>query len=1160
MIRQLKMMKPKLMIFFLAVSIIPLAIVGLWASRNATNALINKSFEQLKAVREIKKAQIKKFFKERKVDIGVLADTVEILREAAFEKLKTVQELKKTHVEDYLGTMKAQLRILKDDPYILDALTEFNKVFEEAGDTVMTSEWKATAEKYDSRMKDIMKDNGWYDIFLIHTDGDIVYTVARESDLGMIIPDSQLRESGIGKAFQAARTMRADHVTIADFEPYAPSGGKHSAFMMAQMRDNKRELKGYVAFQVPTDKINAIMQQREGMGESGETYLVGKLDGKTSYRSDRTVKDGKIGQNKTGKEIGNALAGHSGIHIKTGSTGDLEIIAYEPLNIQGLNWGIISTVQLEEAIAPRFEGEKDDFYSKYIDKYGYYDLFLIHPQGKVFYSVAKEKDYGENMLTGKYSDSGLGKLVKKVSDAKQVRIADFEPYAPSNDEPAAFIAQPVIHNNEIQLIVALQLSLEAINSIMKERSGMGNSGETYLVGSDNLMRSDSFLHPDTHTVKASFANKTKVKTDAVKESISGSGKAGEKIIKGYRGKSVLSAYTPLEFGDTKWALIAEIDESEIRKPVQKLNQDTLYMGIGIGILIAVLAFIIAKGIADPLTKSVRFAKSVAEGDLSADITINRDDEIGILVNALKDMKGRINSVLKELEDLSTAVQEGSLDRRGNTETLSGGWHELVTGVNKLIDAFVLPINMAAEHIEQISEGNIPEKITQEYKGDFNRIRDNLNMLIDTMNDLLKEINDLVWAVQEGRLDQRGNTENFVGTWSVLVEGINSLIDAFVSPINMTSEYIDRISKGDIPEKITVEYRGDFNNIKNNLNMLIDSTNEVTRLAEEMAGGNLTVDVKERSDRDKLMRELNSMIKRLNEVVINVKGAAEYVASGSQQMSSGSEEMSQGASQQAASAEEASSSMEQMAANIRQNADNAMQTKKIALKSADDAKESGKAVAETVSAMKQIAQKISIIEEIARQTDLLALNAAVEAARAGDHGRGFAVVASEVRKLAERSQKAASQISQLSGSSVELAVKTGEMLDKLVPDIRKTAELVQEISAASNEQNSGAEQINKAIQQLDRVIQQNVTASEELSSTSEELAGQADQLRHTIGFFKISDTGTRKIAEHVKKKQILPKKDKIQKAGPEGFKQTGYRIDLNDRERKWDEHDDEFERY
>ncbi len=292
--------------------------------------------------------------------------------------------------------------------------------------------------------------------------------------------------------------------------------------------------------------------------------------------------------------------------------------------------------------------------------------------------------------------------------------------------------------------------------------------------------------------------------------------------------------------------------------------------------------------------------------------------------------------------------------------------------------------------------------------------------------------------------------------------------------------------------------------------------QAAEISDRLSNGDLTVNiaVQSKDETGQLLGAMKNMVDKLRGIVADVQTAADNVASGSQQLSANSEEMSQGATEQAASAEEASSSMEQMAANIKQNADNAVQTEKIALKSAEDAVAGGKAVSETVTAMKQIAQKISIIEEIARQTDLLALNAAIEAARAGEHGKGFAVVASEVRKLAERSQTAAGEISRLSGTSVEVAEKAGEMLNRMVPDIQKTSELVQEISAASNEQNSGAEQVNKAIQQLDQVIQQNASASEEMASTSEELSSQAEQLQEAIAFFKL-DTQKNTAAKRAK---------------------------------------------
>jgi len=254
----------------------------------------------------------------------------------------------------------------------------------------------------------------------------------------------------------------------------------------------------------------------------------------------------------------------------------------------------------------------------------------------------------------------------------------------------------------------------------------------------------------------------------------------------------------------------------------------------------------------------------------------------------------------------------------------------------------------------------------------------------------------------------------------------------------------------------------------------------------------------------MLQAVNMMVDNLRRTVDEVTIASANVSSGSDQLSSTAQVLSQGSSEQAAAAQQTTSSMEEMASSVQQNADNARQTDKIASKAAEDARSGGNAVVRTVSAMKQVAEKIGIIEEIARKTDLLALNAAVEAARAGEHGKGFAVVASEVRKLAERSQTAAAEISRLTVEGVQTAESAGELLAKLVPDIQKTAELVREIAAASAEQSTGAEQVNKAVQQLDQVIQQNASASEEMASTAEELSSQAEGLHSTISFFRTSD--------------------------------------------------------
>ncbi|MEW6379179.1 MAG: PAS domain-containing protein [bacterium] len=775
----------------------------------------------------------------------------------------------------------------------------------------------------------------------------------------------------------------------------------------------------------------------------------------------------------------------------------------------------------------------------------------------------------------------------------------------------------------------------------------------------------------------------------------------------------------------------------IVESIDQVNLGILLIGCIALVITSLVSVIIARGIIRPIRHLREAAEKLAEGDTSVLIQVNNQDETGELAASFRKMVNQLTGLLHEIELMAGAAVEGRLDNRGDATKFGGDYGRVIEGINNTLDAIINPLNVAAEYIDRISQGEIPAEITAEYKGDFNEIKNNLNTMIDrvgaqimnltniptpimtidkdftitymntvgarlvgltakqcegkkcydlfqtphchtaecrcaqamqqnavvtgetvahpkgltipiqytgapvkdrngnivgaleyvtditavkkamedaqekidylnsiptpvmvvdkemkvrfmnpagaaavgrtpescigqkchtlfntghcntpncqvdkamregciaTGNTIAKlpsgalpirytgaalkdaggnvigaleyvvdiaeehqavaEVGQLVEAAVAGKLDARGNPDNYrIAGFRNVIQGINDTLEAITGPLKVAAEYVARVSRGDLPERITDKWRGDFNELKDNLNMLIEAMNEITRIAEEIAGGNLTVRVRERSAQDKLMQALASMVVKLTEVVGNIQIAADQVASGSQAMSSTSAQMSQGASEQAASAEQVSSAMEQMVANIKQNADNAQQTERIAQKSASDAKEGGSAVADTVAAMKEIASKISIIEEIARQTNLLALNAAIEAARAGEYGKGFAVVASEVRKLAERSQIAAGDISKLSTTSVDVAERAGKMLATLVPDIQKTAELVQEISAASGEQNTGAEQINQAIQQLEQVIQQNAASSEEMASTTEEIASQAEQLQSTIAYFR-----------------------------------------------------------
>ena len=564
-------------------------------------------------------------------------------------------------------------------------------------------------------------------------------------------------------------------------------------------------------------------------------------------------------------------------------------------------------------------------------------------------------------------------------------------------------------------------------------------------------------------------------------------------------------------------LLGKLIELNLTVAAQETAQGASVTATAKNMLMLMVAFIILLAVAigmyitrvvqgqlggDPL-EVAEIASKVARGELDMEI-VTKGKKQGSVIVAMQKMVDAIKALIADANLLSNAAVAGNLATRADAGRHQGDFQKIVAGVNETLDAVIGPLNVAADCLDRISRGEIPAKITDRYDGDFNAIKDNLNTCIEAVNALVADVDLLARAAVAGTLATRVDASKHRGDFRKIVAGVNETLDAVIGPLNVAAHYVERISKGDMPPLIAAHYNGDFNAIKSNLNALVEANNGIASAAKEVARGNLLVSLQARSPEDELMQSLSAMVSKIVEVVSNVTSAADNVASGSVQLSANAQSMSQGATEQAAAAEEASASMEQMSANIKQNADNAQQTEKIAVKSAEDAKIGGDAVAETVQAMKEIAGKISIIEEIARQTNMLALNAAIEAARAGEHGKGFAVVASEVRKLAERSQNAAAEISELSISSVEVAERAGAMLSKILPDIQRTADLVQEISASSKEQDTGAQQINKAIQQLDQVIQQNASASEQMASTAEELSSQSTRLQSTIAFFRIGE--------------------------------------------------------
>jgi methyl-accepting chemotaxis protein len=792
-------LKSKLVTSFLGCGLIPLAVVALVSYRTADSGmgdisgqgskdLEQRAYNQLVALRDVKKAQVEKYFAERAGDMGVLVETVKMLRTEAFNKLCANRDVKRAAVERYFQSIHDQVLTFSEDRMIVDAMREFRQAFKayrteaklsaaatgkqrDELRTYYTGDFTAQyreqndgqtidAERFFERLDDdslalqhayiwanpnplgnkhhldrapdessysklhgrihpivrsYLEKFGYYDIFLADPEtGDIVYSVFKELDYSTSLIDGPYAETNFGAAFRAASAAgNKDAVVLVDYARYAPSYDAPASFIASPIFDGDVKV-GVVLFQMPIDRLNAIMGERSGLGATGETYLVGPdlLMRSDSYLDPQhhsvvaSFRHPEAGRVDTAA-VRACLAGKSGAEVVSDYNGNPVLSAYCPVDIGGITWGLLAEIDVAEAFAPRAAGSQSDFFTDYTKLYGYYDLFLINPDGYCFYTVGHESDYQTNLVSGKYKDSNLGELVRRVLQTGQFGFADFKPYEPSAGAPAAFLAQPVVCNGQADVIVALQLPLEHVNDIMSVRAGMGASGETYLVGPDKLMRSDSFLDPEHHSVAASFKNPAagSVNTDAA--NAAQSGQTDARIIVDYNRNPVLSAYAPVDVFGTRWALLAEIDQSEALAAVAAMQATSAAattsllawvatLGTAAALLVTLVSLLMARSISNPVNRMTAALNDGAEQVNSAAAQVSA---------ASQQLAEGASEQASSLEETSSALEQMAAMTRTNAENAKQA-NELASQARSAADAgdkTMAKLNEAMSGINESSE-------------------------------------------------------------------------------------------------------------------------------------------------------------------------------------------------------------------------------------------------------------------------------------------------------------------------------------------------------------------------------------------------------------------------------------------------------------------------
>ena len=803
----------------------------------------------------------------------------------------------------------------------------------------------------------------------------------------------------------------------------------------------------------------------------------------------------------------------------------------------------------------KLHGQIHPVIRSYLEKFGYYDIFLVDSKtGKIVYSVFKELDYGTSLIDGPYADTNFADAFRQAnaSDSKDALIvADFKPYLPSYEAPAGFVASPIYNGDEKIGVALFQFPIDRLNTITSARHGMGKTGESYLVGSDFLMRSDSFLDPKNHTVAASFANpeKGKVETAASKHALAG--ESNTHVVLDYNGAPVLSAYAPINTTGLHWAVLSEIDLAEAFNPVtdggssfyEKYTQQYGYYDLFLinpdGYAFYTVGkeadyqtnFINGKYSSSNLGKliqQVSRSKSFGFTDFApyapsngepaafvAQPLLSADGKVEMIVALQLSIEG-INAVMQERTGMGKTGESylvGSDKRMRSDSFLDPQGHTLKASFSGTIQNN----GVDTVGVQEALSGKTDAKVIKDYNG---------NPVMSSYSPV--KLGDVTWVI----LAEIDEAEILLPVQEVLRDILIVGVILILILIVLATLLSNAISRP-----------------------LLQSVN----VSNLIAAGNLNseVDIRQDDEVGMLAQSLNLMVRKLREIVGGVSNASAEVNANSTELKETSGTVANSATEQASSVEEMSAAIEQMSASIQHNADSAKQTERIAVKVSADAAKSGKAVEEAVDSMKQISGKIGIIEEISRQTNLLALNAAIEAARAGEQGKGFAVVASEVRKLAERSQVAAAEITEISSAGVGIAERAGHMLNQLLPDIQKTATLVQEISNASSEQSQAVEQINQSVQYVDQSIQQNAAASEQMAASAETLLEQAGDLRDNVSFFQLDDRASKPSLPAAPARASLPQPPAApaskKRAALPPSKPAGFQLDINT-------DDSEFERF
>ncbi|MEC8435402.1 MAG: methyl-accepting chemotaxis protein, partial [SAR324 cluster bacterium] len=596
------------------------------------------------------------------------------------ERYRQLNDGKDPEIEKYFSqlddyTIALQYSYIANNPNPMGFKDELDKPDETA--------YSRLHEKLHPSIRSFLREFGYYDIFLVETEeGRIVYSTFKELNFGTSLIDGPFAESSLGRIFQQANSAELPgQFFIEDFAPYWPGFEAPAAFVAAPIFEMTRSgltKLGVAIFQFPVDKFKSVMSDRSGLGQTGETYLVGS---DLRFRSDSFLDPLNFSMEVSFREfleldtapVRSGLGGESGVGVSRNYLNEYVLSAWSPLVFEDLKWVMVSEMNVSEVLNP-LDASGAEFYKDFSELNEYYDLFLIHPDGEIFYTAAREADYQTNILNpfDRFADSSLGRVVRQALLSPEDEVfADFQPYGPKGNIPAAFISRPIRYDASrensanqglsfgIQIVVALQLSDSTLNEVMLQRTGLGETGESYLVGPDFKLRT-STRDPNRNLITSFSGDVALNGADTKPVQLALEGQSDTGLYQNYNGDWVLASFSPIEAHDQTWALITEIQASEVLRPVWILGLVVLLLLLGVVALVVQLALFFSRNITQPVSETALALQTIAEEqDLTVQVGVEQQDEIGQMAESMRQMVSQLNSALQHVEWSSRQVQQES---------------------------------------------------------------------------------------------------------------------------------------------------------------------------------------------------------------------------------------------------------------------------------------------------------------------------------------------------------------------------------------------------------------------------------------------------------------------------------------------------------------------